>query len=161
MSRRRVPLLAALLAVATLAGCSGGPSADDGSGAAPTTAPVAATPAPSPIVIEVRLTDSLRMEPAEMTVPVGVPVTFVVTNAGANPHEFVLGSEEEQQAHDAEMAQHGAMMHDHDYAIAVEAGKTKELTWTFDEVGETYAGCHYPGHYGAGMKATITVVAGS
>lgn len=120
-----------------------------------------ATPAPSPIVVKVRLSDALRIEPAAVTVPVGVPVTFVVENAGANPHEFVLGSEAEQQAHDAEMSEPGAMMHDHAYAVGVAPGTTKELTWTFTEVGETYAGCHYPGHYAAGMKATITVVAGS
>lgn len=141
----------ALLVAASLAlvACSGGATIEP------------ATPAPSPIVVNVRLSDALRIEPAAITVPVGVPVTFVVENAGANPHEFVLGSEEEQQAHDAEMSQPGAMMHDHAYAVGVEPGMTKELTWTFAEVGETYAGCHYPGHYAAGMKATITVVAGS
>lgn len=147
MTRRAPALLVA--ASLALAACSGGATAEP------------ATPAPSPIVVAVRLSDSLRMEPAEITVPVGVPVTFVVENAGANPHEFVLGSEEAQQAHDAEMSQPGAMMHDHADAIAVEPGKTKELTWTFTEVGETYAGCHFPGHYAGGMKATITVVAGS
>ncbi len=36
--------------------------------------------------IEVSLTDGLRIEPAEIVVPAGVPVTFVVTNTGATDH---------------------------------------------------------------------------
>ena len=45
----------------------------------------AATPSPSPTSlstrIEIRLSDGLTMEPAQMTVPAGVPVTFVVVLA--------------------------------------------------------------------------------
>jgi uncharacterized cupredoxin-like copper-binding protein len=107
--------------------------------------------------IEVGLTDALRIEPAEMTVPAGVPVTFVVTNEGAIEHEFVLGDEPVQAAHEAEMAS-GGMGHDEANSITLDAGETKDLTFTFDEPGETLAGCHLPGHYDGGMRATITVV---
>jgi uncharacterized cupredoxin-like copper-binding protein len=125
------------------------------SGVAPS-APASPAASEGATRIEVGLTDALRMEPAEMTVPAGVPVTFVVTNEGAIEHEFVLGDEAVQAEHEAEMAS-GGMGHDEANAITLDAGETKELTFTFDEPGETLAGCHFPGHYDGGMRATITV----
>ena len=116
----------------------------------------AAAPAES-ARIDVTLTDALRIEPASMQVAVGVPVTFVVTNAGVLPHEFVVGDEAVQQEHETTMQGMGSMTHDEPNAIGLEPGETKELTMTFSELGETLAGCHIPGHYPAGMWATITV----
>jgi uncharacterized cupredoxin-like copper-binding protein len=51
----------------------------------------------------------------------------------------------------------GGMRHEEPNAVAVAPGQSKELTYTFTEPGETLAGCHFPGHYDGGMKATITV----
>jgi uncharacterized cupredoxin-like copper-binding protein len=113
-------------------------------------------PAAQETRIEVSLTDEMRIEPAEMTVPVGQPVTFVVTNVGAIDHEFFVGDEEAQQEHEEEMAAEG-MRHDEEMGVTVAPGATNELTLTFAEVGTTLAGCHEPGHYPAGMKATIGV----
>lgn len=147
----------ALIPVAALliAACSSGSST-----AAPAS-PLAASASPSAAAqatrIEVKLTDSLRMEPASMSVPAGVPVTFVVTNEGAIDHEFYLGDEDAQAEHEQEMTDMGGMTHDEPEGIAVKPGETKELTYTFAEPGETLAGCHVVGHYGGGMKATITV----
>jgi uncharacterized cupredoxin-like copper-binding protein len=114
---------------------------------------------PAATRIEVTLTDALKIEPASMTVPAGVPVTFVVTNTGTVLHEFVLGDEEVQAEHEAEMEEEGGMSmpEDEPNAIGVEPGQTKELVFTFDEAGSTLAGCHVVGHYDAGMKAEITV----
>jgi len=106
--------------------------------------------------IEVKLTDALRMEPAQMSVPAGVPITFVLTNTGATDHEFYLGDEEAQMAHEEEMSM-GGMIHDDPAGVSVKPGETKELTYTFDAAGLTLAGCHVAGHYGGGMKATINV----
>ena len=139
-----------------VAACSSG-------GGAPTSPPVRASSGPSVAAsaaatrVEVTLTDALKIEPGAMTVPAGVPVTFVVTNSGATDHEFYLGDEAAQAAHEKEMAQTGGMAHDEPEGIAVKPGETKEHTYTFAEAGETLAGCHVAGHYGGGMKATITV----
>lgn len=143
-----IPIVAVLAAACSSSGAS--PSAP---AAEPSAAPVesAATR------VEVSLADQLRIEPASMTVPAGVPVTFVVTNAGALEHEFYLGDEEAQAAHGAEMLEVGGMRHDEPEGIAVAPGETKELTYTFAEPGETLAGCHVAGHYAGGMKADITV----
>lgn len=150
--------LAALAILAIVAAACGGGSATP----APAS-PTAATDAPAASAaatrIEVSLTDALKIEPAAMTVPAGVPVTFVVTNTGTAFHEFVLGDAEVQAEHEAEMAESGGMSmpEDEPNAVGVDPGQTKELTFTFPEAGQTLAGCHVVGHYNAGMKATITV----
>ncbi|MEW5990424.1 MAG: plastocyanin/azurin family copper-binding protein [Chloroflexota bacterium] len=102
------------------------------------------------------LNDTFTMEPASMTVPAGVPVTFVVTNAGAIVHEFYLGDETAQSDHEEEMMA-GGMQHGEPNGISLQPGETKELTHTFEAAGQSLAGCHEAGHYAAGMKATITV----
>ena len=116
----------------------------------------AATPADS-MRIHVTLTDALRIETASMQVSAGVPVTFVVTNAGVLSHEFVVGDEAVQEAHETSMQGMVSMTHDEPTAIGLAPGETKELMITFSEPGETLAGCHIPGHYAAGMWAAITV----
>jgi uncharacterized cupredoxin-like copper-binding protein len=141
------------VAAVLVAACSGAtPSAPP---AEPSASPAASAPAAA-TRIDVSLTDALRIEPSSMTVPAGVPVTFVVTNTGSIEHEFFLGDEEAQAEFEAEM-QAGAMRHNVPEGISVAAGETKELTYTFAEPGETLAGCHVLGHYGGGMKATIIV----
>ncbi len=107
--------------------------------------------------IEVDLSDALRIEPAQMRVAVGVPITFVVTNSGATDHEFYLGDEAAQAEHEKEMAAMGGMAHDEPEGIALKPGETRELTFAFPEPGDTLAGCHVAGHYSGGMKAAIRV----
>jgi uncharacterized cupredoxin-like copper-binding protein len=142
-----------------LAACTGAPAT---STAPPSTSAAPSVPASgdaSPVAtrVEVTLVDALKIEPSTMSVPAGVPVTFVVTNAGVADHEFFVGDEDAQAAHEAEMAEMGGMAHDEEMGIGVKPGETKELTITFPAAGSTLAGCHVAGHYAAGMKATIEV----
>ena len=147
-------LLLIVSATLLVAACSTG-------GGATTNTPSAASAVPSGsaaiVRVDVTLTDALKIEPAAITVPAGVPVIFVVTNSGATDHEFYLGDEAAQTEHEKEMAAMGGMTHDEPEGIAVKPGATKELTYTFAAAGETLAGCHVAGHYAGGMKATITV----
>lgn len=106
--------------------------------------------------VDVRLTDGFAIELSSSTVRAGVPVTFTVTNTGALEHEFYLGDEAAQAAHEQEMAM-GGMTHDEPGGIAVKPGETKSMTFTFPSAGVSIAGCHVAGHYGAGMKANIVV----
>lgn len=134
------------------------------SGAGSTASPLIVAASPSPAApasaaaqkIEVKLTDTLKVEPADMTVRAGQPVTFVVTNTGAIDHEFYLG-DEAMQAEQEKMMMSGQMAHDTADGISLKPGETKELTYTFEAAGQTLAGCHVAGHYAGGMKATITV----
>jgi uncharacterized cupredoxin-like copper-binding protein len=151
--------LAAVAAIALLvAGCSGGGSTPAPSAPPSLTAAPTAPPAAAATRIEVKLTDALRIEPASMTIPAGVPVTFVVTNSGSIEHEFVLGDEAAQAEHETEMGGSMGMGQDEEMAIGVDPGETKELTVTFPAAGPILAGCHVAGHYAGGMKATIEIV---
>lgn len=112
-------------------------------------------------VIEVTTTNDLTFEPAEFTVAEGEVITFRISNDGDIEHDFVIGDEEAQTEHEAEMEEmreSGEMtMHDDPNAVEVPSGGTAEITWHFTEAGTVLIGCHVKGHYDAGMKATITV----
>lgn len=138
-----------------LVACSGAGSAGSPSAVAPPTS--AGTSADARATrIEVKLTDALKIEPAEMTVQAGRPITFVVTNSGAIEHEFYLGDESAQSAHETEMST-GGMAMDEPNGFVLKPGETKELIHTFAAAELWLAGCHEPGHYAGGMKAAITV----
>jgi uncharacterized cupredoxin-like copper-binding protein len=151
MTARRLALIL-VPAVLLIGACSAG----GGATTSPSASAVPAASAPTTRV-EVTLTDALKIEPPTMTIPAGVPVTFVVTNSGATDHEFYLGDEAAQAEHEKEMASMGGMAHDEPEGIAVKPGETKKLTYTFAQAGETIAGCHVAGHYDGGMKAVIVV----
>ena len=115
-------------------------------------------PASLPLIrVAVTLADDFSMTPSTVSVRAGVSVTFVVTNGGAVAHEFYLGDEAAQLAHDSAMMTMPGTMTDEADGISVEPTQTRELSHTFDAAGSTIAGCHVSGHYAAGMKMTITV----
>lgn len=153
MKARHLALIPAL--VLTLGACSGA-SAPSPS-VATATPSAAASPSAAAQRMQVQLTDSLRMEPAQITVKAGQPVTFVVTNTGAIRHEFYVGDQTAQDRHEQEMASMGAMGMDEPDGIVLKPGETMELRHTFSTAGAFQAGCHETGHYAAGMKAAITV----
>jgi uncharacterized cupredoxin-like copper-binding protein len=180
--RRALPLAALLAGVALLAAaCSlpepvgGGRSPDRGDLAPPSTAaPRAARRKPGPTwatdaPVKVVMNDRFRYRPAAIMVRAGRRVTFAVTNAGKLPHEFILGDRATQLDHERQMqAATTATGHVHDHAahgppaagaLTVSPGQTRRLTWTFDEPGVVLYGCHVLGHWAAGMKGTIVVVA--
>jgi len=111
-------------------------------------------------VIELITNDVLRFEPDTFAVALGETITFRVTNDGLAAHDFTLGdlaTQEEHAAMMAEMAGNMMTMPDEPNAFVLQVGETKELTWTFSVAGEVLIGCHQPGHYEAGMTATIVV----
>jgi uncharacterized cupredoxin-like copper-binding protein len=72
-------------------------------------------------------------------------------------HEFTLGDEDFQAAHEEEMSGEHHMEMDTDTSISIDAGEIEKLTWSFSKAGEVLYGCHEPGHYEAGMVGTIAV----
>lgn len=111
--------------------------------------------------IHIEAGNELTFDPAELAVSAGETITFRVTNTGSLEHDFLLGNEEAQEEHEAEMAEMMAsgeeMEHSDPNAVSVPAGETAELTWHFTEPGTVLYGCHVTGHFAAGMKGTITV----
>ena len=70
-------------------------------------------------------------------------ITFEVINEGVAPHEFALGAVGDHHSHIGQTEW-------------MDGGTTTLLTVDL-EPGSYEVGCHVPGHYEAGMKATITV----
>ncbi len=183
-SARWMRLVAATGAVLLLTGCvrlssvgsSFEPSVEPSLAALPSVAPPSPTPtpaatpritlAPSPSpsatptdapddgaqVVEVSLLDSMEMVPDRITVQAGTPVRFVVTNDGATEHDFFIGSDAQQKQRESGQGEPGPNRY-----IEVPPGETRTLTMTFPEATRTIAGCVRPGHYSAGMKATVIV----
>lgn len=131
MIRRSVA--AALLAAA--AGCSGG--ADAG--------------ATREVDVTLRFS---RFVPDELEFPAGTTVKFVVENRDPIDHEFLIGDQAVQDAHEeGTEAHHGAKPGE----ISVPAGETRTTTYTFEEPGKLLIGCHLPTHWDYGMRGEITV----
>ena len=108
-------------------------------------------------VIEIEAADDFSFIPSEVSVAVGETVTFRVVNTGKIPHDFTIGDQEMQDDHEAEMS--GGDMHggEDPNAMLLQPGETRELTWTFTDSGTILIGCHVPGHYAAGMKASLEI----
>jgi len=109
-------------------------------------------PADTPVV-PVQLSD-FTVTPGTTKLEAGTLYLFEVTNTGASTHEFVL---EPASAVDEPLAKvaYGAKLEAEAEDIA--PGQTADLLWTFPTAGRYQMACHVPGHFEAGMKATVTV----
>jgi len=83
----------------------------------------------------------------------GETVRFVVTNTDPIDHEFIVGDEAVQVAHELGTE---AYHRPRPGEITIPAGETVETTYTFGE-RDLLFGCHLPGHYRYGMQGSITV----
>ena len=109
--------------------------------------------------VEFRMTDNMRFTPDKIEVKQGETVKLIIKNSGAVMHEFVLGTKKELEEHAALMLKFPNMEHDEPYMAHVKPGGKEEIAWTFTKPGTYMYGCLIPGHFEAGMKGTITVVA--
>ena len=126
-------------------------------------------------------------KPNKFAVTAGSTITFAFVNKGQMTHEAYIGTTKEQEAHEAEMSgatgssMHmdggtatsmdmaggssgmghgstaGAGSHTEAGMVTVAPGSTGNLTYTFDRPGTYLVGCHQPGHWASGMRATVTV----
>ena len=111
--------------------------------------------------ITVTMTDQMRFIPAELQICAGDTVKLLVRNAGKGLHELVIGTKAELDAHAALMVKFPDMEHSEPYMTHVKPGKSDQLIWTFNRVGEFEFACLLPGHYQAGMVGKIKVSAPS
>jgi uncharacterized cupredoxin-like copper-binding protein len=127
---RHPVIVALLLAVAAIAGCSSEPET---------------------VTITIHYS---AFEPTELSVPRGVPVTFVLVNEDPIDHEWLIGDEGFHEAHrSGTHASHGGVPTE----VTVPALETVTTTITFDEAGRLDYICHLPGHEAYGMVGTLTV----
>lgn len=109
-------------------------------------------------VIHVTASDDMRFKFSKpLTLSSGDVIRFVVQNTGKVPHEFSIGDEKEQKAHQIMMRKMPDMVHNDANTVTIQPGETKEITWEFKGDKEVVFACNIPGHYEAGMykKASI------
>ena len=98
--------------------------------------------------------------PKNISAKAGESVTFKFVNDGQMTHEAYIGSEKDQEGHASEMmggdGGHSMDMSG-DGVVTVKPGQDATLTKEFTEAGTMVIGCHQPGHWESGMKATVTV----
>jgi uncharacterized cupredoxin-like copper-binding protein len=109
--------------------------------------------------VEVEASDNMRFTPDVITVKRGETIEFVVKNTGKLAHEFVLGDAKELAEHAALMRRYPDMEHDDPNELRMAPGSTGKLIWKFAHPGTVGFACLIPGHYEAGMKGQIHVLA--
>jgi uncharacterized cupredoxin-like copper-binding protein len=107
--------------------------------------------------IEVRMSDDMRFFPPRFEVRQGETVRFVIHNNGKTMHEFVIGTRQELEQHAALMKKFPGMEHDEPYMAHVAPGKTGQIVWMFNRVGDFDFACLIAGHFDAGMVGKIKV----
>ncbi|TAK21847.1 MAG: hypothetical protein EPO26_13835 [Chloroflexota bacterium] len=90
--------------------------------------------------VAVKGMDTMKFEPATLTVKAGQPVRLILQNVGVIPHNFVLKQGAGQPV-----------------KITAAGGQTEPGIFTIARPGTYEFVCEEPGHTEAGMKGTITV----
>ena len=111
-----------------------------------------ATAAPAVRTVPIRIHYS-AFSLSHLDVVPGQTVRFVVTNTDPIAHEFIVGDEAVQVAHElGTEAYHPPRPGE----ITIRAGETVATTYAFGDQDLLF-GCHLPGHYAYGMRGTISV----
>jgi uncharacterized cupredoxin-like copper-binding protein len=92
--------------------------------------------------------------PAEITVPHGVPVRFVLVSQDPIEHEWLIGDAAFHERHRTGTEPHHGARPDE---VTIPPLGTAETTLTFDEPGEVAFICHIPGHEAYGMVGVVRV----
>ncbi|MFP5341592.1 MAG: cupredoxin domain-containing protein [Candidatus Limnocylindria bacterium] len=94
--------------------------------------------------------------PTEVSVPAGVPVTFVLRNRDPIDHEWLVGDAAFHARHRTGTDGHHGSRPDE---VSVPSGATVATTVTFRSPGEYRFICHLPGHEAYGMVGIVRVTA--
>src|SRR4051812_13067766 len=109
-----------------------------------------------PIVVEISIHYS-HYSPAAVSVAVGRPVTFVITNTDPIDHEWIVGDAATHERHRTGTEPvHGARPTE----ISIPALSQRRTTVTFADAGSLQFVCHLPGHEAYGMVGTVTIISG-
>ena len=109
--------------------------------------------------IAVEMSDAMRYTPSDIQVKKGETIRFAVKNSGQVTHEMSLGTEKELLAHLEVMKKFPGMEHDEPGKLTLAPGKQGEIIWQFSKTGAVDFACLMPGHFEAGMKGKVKVVA--
>lgn len=109
--------------------------------------------------IHVEMANGMRFKPSEIQVKKGETIRFVLKNADGIKHEFSLGTEKELLEHYEVMKRFPDMEHDEPSKISLAPSKQGEVIWQFTKADVVNFACLHPGHFDAGMKGQVNVVA--
>jgi uncharacterized cupredoxin-like copper-binding protein len=101
--------------------------------------------------------DHMSYAPAALEVKRGEQVKFIIKNAGAFVHEFVLADEKGNLKHAALMRKYPDMEHDDPNAKTVQPQAATEILWRFTRKSTFEYACLIPGHRQAGMLGRVSV----
>ncbi len=110
--------------------------------------------------IEIVMNDAsgeMAFSPNTLEVKRGEQVRFVLQNAGAVDHEFLIDTAANNAHHKAAMAENPDMQHAEPNGRRLAPETTSELIWRFTKPGSFEIACLIPGHYEAGMKGVLMV----
>ncbi len=92
--------------------------------------------------------------PTEVSVPIGVPVTFVLRNTDPIDHEWIVGDAAVHERHRTGTEPvHGSRPTE----VTIPAGETRTTTITFTAAGDELFICHLPGHEAYGMVGVVRI----
>ncbi len=104
--------------------------------------------------MHVRLEHSRFVIDGGLRVRPGETVRYVVENTDPIDHEFIIGGQAVQDAHElGTEAYHPPRPGE----MSVPPGAVMETTYTYPTRPGSILGCHLPGHYAYGMRADITI----
>ena len=106
--------------------------------------------------IEVGMSE-MAYAPARIEVKRGEQVRFVIRNIGADDHEFLLATTEENLKHGEAMKANPDMEHAEPNGVRLAPKKSAEIVWKFTRAGTFEYSCLIPGHREAGMIGQVVV----
>lgn len=92
------------------------------------------------------LDDDERLEPAQITIPLGSTVRLVISNNGSRPHELALGSPGSLKTLAEARRQRGKPLDESVHVFTIAPGDKEELIWEFNRAGAWQLQCLDPGH---------------
>ena len=130
-------------------------------------------------VIEIKMYDNYY-EPNEINIKNGETIKFIVHNYGELVHEFNIATKEMHIKHQPEMMKmvenqiilpdkidkkkmkelskkDHSMSHSHSNSVLLEPNQSGEIIWKFNTNANLEVACNVPGHYEAGMIASINL----
>ena len=112
-------------------------------------------PGTGPITAEIGIHYSHYTED-RLTVPAGVPVTFVLRNDDPIDHEWIVG---DAAVHERHRTGTEPVHASRPTEVSIPAGSSRATTVTFSTPGTYLYICHLPGHEAYGMVGTLVVTA--
>jgi plastocyanin len=113
-------------------------------------------PGSGPMTVEIPIRYS-HYERPQVTVPAGVPITFVLRNGDPIDHEWIVG---DAAVHERHRTGTEPVHASRPTEVSIVAGTTAATTITFSRPGTYLYVCHLPGHEAYGMVGTLRVTGG-